>query len=290
MSDPAQNIDNNDPNNNDGVIVDNSVNNQNPDDNFDDEPQVSQSDQDASQLGWQPKEEWEGDPDEWTSSKRFLQTREIIESNKSLRANQDRMEHDFNKRLDGVKQFHDQQLKSKIEELKNKRDSAAEDGEMDVYKETNKQLDELEKSDVSRETPQQPVDQQSYANAVYQHPVTQKFVAENEWIKGNGAKAVYGQKVFADYLKNNSANGTIEEGLNLVKESVNREFPNHNPNRETNNQMGDRGNGPRKQAPRNRLTMDDLTREEQGIWNSMGSTYKDKEEFLQVVADSRKGE
>ncbi len=285
MNNPATNL-NPDDNPDDQNLDDNL----NQDDHINDEPQISQSDQDASQLGWQPKDQWEGDPDEWTSSKRFLQTREIIESNKTLRANQDRMEHDFNKRLDGVKQFHDQQLKSKIEDLKNKRDSAAEDGEMETYKEANKQLDELENQEVSRETPQQPVNQQEYAKAVYEHPVTQKFVNENDWIRGNSPKAVYAQKVFADYLTNNSANGTIEEGLNLVTESVNREFPQNNPNRQTNNQMGDRGNGPRKQAQRNRLTMDDLTREETGIWNAMGSTYKDQAEFLQAVADSRKGE
>ena len=257
--------------------------------NLDDTPVVSESEKKATTLGWRAKDEWKGDEDDWSSAKRFLQTREIIESNKHLRSDIDRMNHEFDGRIQNLQKFHQQNLNSQVQALKDKRDSAAQDADMETYHAVNKQLDNLENQP-------EPVvaenDRSQFVNNIVNHPVTQSFIQENPWIKEDGAKGVYGKKIFADWVTQNekNPNAILEEGLKLVKESVNREFPKNNPNRETNQSMGDKGSGSRKNTPRNRLTMNDLTREENNIWHAMGNTWKTQEDFLIAVADSRKGE
>ena len=149
MGDPARNDD-------EPIIDNDNLDNQqddNQNDNQDDNiPQHTESEEKALGMGWKGKDDWEGDPDDWTNAKRFLQTRDIIESNKSLRANQDRMQSEFSNRINNLQKFHEQNVNSQISALKTKRDNAASDADMDTYNQANKYIDELEKSDVSRET------------------------------------------------------------------------------------------------------------------------------------------
>lgn len=283
MTDLAENEDLGDENLNDGDVIEGEV----IDENNDDTPQISEAETKALSLGWKPKDEWEGDADDWTSAKRFNQTRDIIDSNKSLRAEQDRMKFEFDQRIENNNQINKQMYDSKVAELKSKRDAAAADADMVTYNDANKQLDELETPAVK--DPVAP-NSESYAQAVYNNPVTQQYISENPWIKGDGPKATYGQRVFADYLANNSENGTIEEGLEKVTKMVNKEFPKTNPKRNSNKTLGERSQGNRKTSSRVKLTMADLTREESNIFNSMGKTWKSEADFLVAVADMRKGE
>ncbi len=261
--------------------------NNEPQENLDEQPVVSDAEKKATGLGWRPKDEWKGSEDDWSSAKRFLQTREIIESNKHLRSDIDKMNHEFDNRIQNLQKLHEQNLDSQIEVLKDKRDSAAQDADMDTYHAVNKQLDDLQKQPASVDN-----NSQQLVNNIANHPVTQTFIQENPWIKEDGAKGIYGKKIFADWVgqNTNNPNATLEEGLKLVKESVNREFQQTNPNRETSQSMGDKGSGSRKTTARNRLSMSDLSRVENNIWHAMGKTWKNEEDFLQAVADSRKGE
>lgn len=288
MSEAAENIDNPDDQT---IDTDLDKSGEQFDDNINEPDQISESELQARTLGWKPKEDFSGDPEDWNTHRGFLKNREIIENNKSLRSDMDRMSHDFNQRLDGVNRLHEQSLKQKVEELKTKRDSAAQEADMDTYREANKQLDELEKTDVSRETTTQP-SQQDVMVGIVNHPTTQAFINDNQWIKGNDAKAVYGQKVFTDWISANANNpgAILEDGLEHVKQLVNQQFKQTNPNLDNAQQMSERGQGNRKTQQRNSLTMDDLDPAERGIWRSMGSTWKDQADFLQAVADARKGE
>lgn len=254
-----------------------------------DEPQMSPTEQKARELGWKPLEEFQGHPDDWATPGMFLKTRELVETNKSLRSEVDSMKHDFSKRIDGLQKFHEASLEAQRQALIAKRDQAASEADMDAYKQANDQLDALDAKDQPQQTQQLPTDQ--LMKQVVSHPVTQQFISENPWIREQSAKGVYGQKVFADWLESNinNPNAVLEDGLKFVKDSVNKEFPQMNPNRNTNMQMGDRGNGPRRIQTKNTLTMNDLTAEERGIWNSMGDSWEDQADFLQAVADSRKG-
>lgn len=282
MSDAAQNIENNEPIDNPDLDNDTIV---------DDPPEINESEQKALNLGWKQKDEWEGDIDDWTNAKRFLQTRDIIESNKNLRSQMDKMGNEFSNRIDGLQKFHEQSLNAKVNELKKKRDDAASEADMDTYNDANKQLDEIQDQPTHTNQPQAQNQKQIIENLIA-HPTTQSFLQENPWFEQNSAKGVYGQKVFTDWLKANINNqdAKLEDGFDMVRQSVNREFKQVNQNRENASSMGNKGNNLRSNKKSHSITMNSLTAEEKGIWSATGSAWDSQEDFLQAVADSRKGE
>ena len=281
-----QNLNPDDPNLNDEHL---------DDENLNDENQISEADQAAidlaTQAGWQDKEAWVeagGDENDWTSAKRFNQTKSIIDSNKSLRAETDRMKHDFDNRITGLQKFHQQALKTQIENLKRTRDEAAEDADMPAYKQANKDLEALE-SPVIEKTPP-PNNQQEFIQRVIDAPETQAFIVANPWIKDGSAKGTHGLQVFTTWLETNKNNpdALLHEGLAMVKQSSEQAFPATNQNRNKVVTMGERNNKPNKLLKKHGVTMDSLSSDEMGIWNSTKSAWKDEAEFLQSVADSRK--
>lgn len=257
--------------------------------------QISDADQAAIDLavsgGWKDKEAWVeggGDEEDWTSHKRFNQTKSIIDDNKSLRAKTDRMEHDFDQRINGLQKFHEQTLNRQIENLKKTRDDAAEEADMPAYKQANEDLEVLEKKSV--QPPPQADDQQAFVQRVVDAPETQAFIAENPWIKEGGPKGVHGLQVFTQWLETNKNNpqALLHEGLAMSKQSAEAKFPATNENRNKVVNMGERQNKLKAPNRKHGVTMDTLSSDERGIWDSTGSAWKDQAEFLQSVADSRK--
>ena len=245
--------------------------------------EVNEDEAKAGKLGWMPKDEWDGDPDDWSSAKRFNQTRDIIESNKTLRSKIDSMENNFETRISGLQKIHSQNLELKIKELNDKKDLAASEADMETYDQAKKDLDELEED----KTPE-PLSQKEVLGRIVNHPSTQKFIVENPWIKEKSAKGIYGQKVFSDWIQQNqnNENVTLEDGLAFIKASVDTEFA---EKASTKPAMGDHSTGARKGGNVVRLTMNDLSSDEKHIWDTMGKTWKNAKEFLQSVADMRKG-
>jgi len=250
------------------------------------EPQFSEIEQKALDMGWRPKEEWKGPDDEWTNPKDYVKFGEVMQANRNLHSKIDHMQQQFDDRIKNLQTFHQQSLNAQIDKLKAERDHAASEADMESYKRANDQIDKL--MDSPRAQPQQP-NQQDMMNNIVNHPTTQDFIIKNPWIQGQSAKAVYGQKIFSDWLQTNmnNPNAILEDGLKTVLESVNREFPQKNPNRSNAQNMAERGNGPIKSSQKQTLTMDKLTQEEMLIWHEMGDRWESQEDFLQAVIDSR---
>lgn len=248
---------------------------------LDDPPDEKSEDEiNAEAKGWVSKEEFKGDPDDWNSAKRFLRTRDIVEDNKALRAKTDRMESDFNRRIENLQKLHDQQLEIKTSDLKDKRDLAASEADMEAYDKANKDLDALETK------PIQPTKQQ-VLEGVVNHPATQQFLVENPWIKIQDEKGSYGQKVLSQWIESNynNPNAMIEHGLAHTKREVDLKFAAQNKN-----SMSDSSTGRRRASKNHGLSMENLSVEEKNIWDTMGKTWKNQKDFLQSVADMRKGE
>ena len=273
----------------------------------------------ARQMGWVPKEDWRGDPDDWTPAKRFVQTGEMIQANRALHQKVQYMENDFNQRLANMRQLHEAQLKSNLDTLKAQRDAAVEMADTEKYQSLNKQIEMLEQTANQMHQPMQgqffgqqpqqqmqlqpdgtqaqPVQQQqqqpvldpqaAIANLI-NHPVVTQWRMQNPWINQDTPKTAYAERQFMQWVNSNIQNptATIEQGLLFVEEAVDREFPNTNPNRERSSMTEKRG-GPARKSANLTLTMNDLTREERLIWQTMGNSWKNQKEFLQAVQDDR---
>ena len=251
------------------------------------QPEYTELEQKALDMGWRPKEEWKGDESEWTNAKDYVKFGEVMQANRNLHSKIDHMQNKFDERLKNLQTFHEQNLKAQVDKLKAERDHAASEADMETYQRANEQIDKLLEAEPNKPQIKDPT---AVVNNIISHPTTQDFIKKNPWIEGNSAKAVYGQKVFSDWLQQNIDNpdAHLEDGLRQISESVSREFPKTNPNRDNVQTMAERKGGPKKAATQIGLTMDELNAEELRIWQTMGSTWKNQEAFLQTVIDSRK--
>jgi hypothetical protein len=89
----------------------------------------SKAEADARARGWKPKEEWDGDPDEWVSAKLFIKKGEEIEDRQKLKKSIKALEAQ-NKELGAiVRASLNAQTQEKAQALLNKRDNAIEMGD-----------------------------------------------------------------------------------------------------------------------------------------------------------------
>ena len=245
----------------------------------------------ALAMGWKPKEDWHGDDEDWTPAREYVRVGEVLESNRRLQSRIDRNEADFNSRLDSVQEFHRNQLQMQRENLEAKRDKAAEDGDMEDYREANAEIKKLDEQQTT--TQQQP----TTGIPITETPEVKAYLQSNPWIAGNDPKAVFARQKFIDFIEANKTNqqATVADALNYMENQVNEFYPGQNedpnnvdPRRRAS--MGDKGGGP---APRGKstraLAWEDLTKEEVGMYNKF---YKgqDKEKFLKTVADCRQAD
>lgn len=270
----------------------------------------------ARAMGWVPKEQWRGNPDDWTSAKRFVQTGEMIQANRALHQKVDHLEKDFETRLNNVRMIHEAQLKLNLERLRAERDEAVEMADTEKYRALNQQIENLERQGLQQgplsnappnvqsepamqaapmgqpspqtQATQSPVDMSQAVRNVAEHPTVQQWRQKNPWIEQQTPKTAYAERVFLNYIQQNINNpsATIEQGLDMVEKAVAREFPSTNPNQQRPS-MSSRSNRPSPRAANITLSMNDLTREERLVWQTMGKSFKNQAEFLRAVADDR---
>lgn len=273
--------------------------------------EYSEVEQKAMSMGWVPKERWHGNPDDWTSAKRFVQTGEMIQANRQLHSKIDYMENEFNKRLQNQQKLHEAQLKMTIKKLEEEKYSAAELGDREKYNEIDQEIRTLKQEEAQeiqaqpeyhpqpypQHQPAQPtqqptngVDQDVLFRNLMNHPTVQSWREKNPWIEQQSPRSAYAEREFVQYVQKNmnNPNATVEEALAHVDDVVRRQFNNEAPQHSRASMSEKRGGPTRRQSPR--LTMSDLTREEKLIWQTMGKTWKNQDSFLQAVKDNREAE
>lgn len=244
----------------------------------------------ARQQGWRPKDEWQGDPDDWVSAKRWVETGELMRANKILHGEVENLKTDFNTRMNNMRTLHEQQLQVHLNQLKLERSQAIDNADTEKFNEIDKQINELSQG---VETPQPPSPQQSPADLmknIYQHPVFLDWQRKNTWSQENSPKTAFAEREFIGWLSQNinRSDATLEEGLSHVDSIVAQHFP------ETNQQRARPAMSTKKGKPNGKtkplLTMNDLQPHEQLIWDSMGHSWKNQEDFLQAVRDNREAD
>jgi len=270
--------------------------------------EYSETERQAMSMGWVPKENWRGDPDDWTSAKRFVQTGELMQANRRLHQKVDSLENNFNARLQGQQKLHEAQLKMTIKKLEEEKYNAAELGDREKYNEIDQEIRVLKEGDsepyaetqqeyappapIETEPKQSPngVDQEVLYHNLMNHPVVKTWRNKNPWIEQQSPKSAYAEREFIQYVQKNinNPNATVEEALSHVDDVVRRQFNTEAPQHSRASMSEKRGGPTRRQSPR--LTMSELTREEKLIWQTMGKSWKNQEQFLQAVKDNREAE
>lgn len=243
----------------------------------------------ALEAGWVPKEEFNGDPDNWKTAREYNMfgdhMKKVAELNKKISEVERKTEDRYKKILESQKIEHQQ----KIERLEAERERRLEDLDVDGVKEIDKKIKAQQKSmlqDEAKETP-------PASNQV--DPAIDRWNKANPWANNpNSPEVKKANEIFAERV--NVYGEDIETALRNVDSEINKIFPDlktsYNPRRET-GMTEDFTQKKRKVKPRE-LTMNDLTDAEREMYASTSSFYirkgskaEQEKAFLEDVKKTR---
>lgn len=192
-------------------------------------PQYSEMEQKALDMGWRPKEEFEGDEVDFVDAKEFVQRQplfdKIAQQNKHLK--------NFEKALSALQQHYNKvnetAYKRALADLKVQQEKAVEEGDLNTYHALNQREKEIEKEK------EQFIQEQNVPDEPVVHPTLQAWTNRNTWFESQPHMRVFAEEVGARYKGAVLAKTmTPEEVLKEVEKAVRAEFPHkfRNPNKD----------------------------------------------------------
>lgn len=255
------------------------------------DPEVSE----AKSRGWTSKAEWIAagkNADDWVNAKHFNEKGRLISQARKLET----LEKTFDSRINNVKVLYDAQLrtlKAENSQLLQAKKEAVTYGDYDAVQKIDAQLMDNAVNQVSIT---QAAQQASAPQATPQADLEKEaaWERENQWINTQDpaapefGKAVYTRNLYQQLLQQ-YPNSTADERIAYINREVAQKFPpppKVNANRDkpamTDTKTSTHAKG-------GKLTMADLTPDERDAHRKWGHMYKNDADFLQTVADTRRG-
>lgn len=243
----------------------------------------TESEQQAIDGGWVPKDQWKGDPDSWRPAKEFNDRGEFF---KRI----DRLEHK-NKELNQALTFLTEQHKrtyingfnDAIAKLRSQRDKALEEGDNLSAQRINDKIEDVK--DRAKEA--QAVVVQTQQRAPEPTPVYTSWASKNPWYTQDKVLTKYAEAVGATFKEENPSSAEAEM-LKYVETEVKREFPHKfGPKGPPSPEGTGRGTGPKSGSSTGKYSAieTNLTSEQRSIMNTMmKSAGLTKEEYLQMYS------
>lgn len=182
----------------------------------------------ASEKGWVPKDEWDGDPDDWRPAKEFLDRGELMDRISS----QSRQLQQYNSKIDGLekslkvlaehnKKIAEKEYEKAVRDLKAKKAEAIQYGDHETVMNIDDQIDELKETKAELE-----VQEQQAPTPQGPPPEVTQWMEENSWYNENIVLQGAADAIAKQYLsqKPEAANNP-EEVLSHVSRQIRTEFP-----------------------------------------------------------------
>jgi hypothetical protein len=197
--------------------------------------------QEARVLGWKPKEEFSGDPEQWRDADEFL--RRGKEINGFLRKDLEKIQRELTRRdqelaevrstVDEFRKYHEQTedraYKRALKELQERKKDAIEAGDGEAVIAVEEEIDGLKEARRAKEaTPSKPAADTSGENV----KVFQEWVAENQWFADNVDLRATANG-FSDIVRVENPNLVGRAFLDEVTKRIKKAFPDRfeNPNK-----------------------------------------------------------
>jgi len=234
-------------------------------------PEVNPDQERATRNGWRPKDEWNGDAEDWVSAKKFNERGEMIGTIRRLEKNLDAAKTDFGSRLDHHKKLQEAQMKVAISELESRRDSAIDEADREKANNIQGQIDEVR----AQAIPETPAPQNN-------QDVLDNWNTSNAWIREDTPKAAYAMMRFNTHSQTKSP----DEAIIAMESDVAGQFPDVNPRRSQPSTVEGGRSKPGTKATV-KLSWSQLTADEAKWYNVMPGAWKTKDDYLQAVQDER---
>jgi len=224
----------------------------------------------ARASGWRPKEEFEGDPDQWVDAGEFVRRKPLFDQIHQLKK-------EVKSRAEQIEQVSayaakaaENARKQLMEEMEAKKREAFQNADYDAFAQADAELKKAEAQPAPVAEPKAPEIP----------PELQEFTARNErWFDKDRAMTVF---ALAEAERLKAEGVPYGEMLKMVEQEVRKEFAHKftNPNKEKAPAVvPDGGEKPGK----GKLTYNELTREERAVWNSV----KNHMTFDEYIKDLR---
>jgi len=195
------------------------------------EPQYSPIELKAMEMGWRPKEEFNGDEEDFVDAKEFVGRQPLYEglasTKKQLKAVQQALEA-FKGHYTKVKET---EYQNALATLKAQKKAALKEGEVDAFYELEEKIETIEAEK------QAFVDEQKQIQAAEPtvHPELQSWMAQNPWYMSQPHMRTFADEVGKKYQHAVLAGElTPSQVLKKIEQEVRQEFPNkfRNPNKD----------------------------------------------------------
>lgn len=192
-------------------------------------PQLSEVEQKALEMGWRPKEEFEGDEVDFIDAKEFVQRQPLFDKI----AAQSKQLKNLDKALHALQQHYtkvnETAYKKALADIKAQQEKAVEEGDLNTYHALNQKREEIEEEKEQLQTDFIPEPEPQV------HPTMQAWVARNSWYESQPHMRVFAEEVGARFKGALMAKTiTPEDVLKEVEKAVRAEFPQkfRNPNKD----------------------------------------------------------
>ncbi len=212
------------------------------------EPQASPEEQRAMELGWKPKDKWEGAPEDWVSAKWWLKYGDLEQQKISLESESKKKE-----RVIGAMKEHYIHVKADakaelIAQIKRDKQQAVKEENYERVAELDEQIDRINAGLDARFNQRDTELKEVEAEAVPPDPRFVEWNKHNSWYKLNSKEPMteYADTIAIGYKARNP-NATYEDIFKFVEDSVKSRFPEKfktMPNSPVND--GGNNNAPRK--------------------------------------------
>jgi hypothetical protein len=179
------------------------------------EPQLTEIEARAVEQGWRPKDEWDGEPDDWRTAREFLDRGEffkkIDDQNRTIKELR-KTQADFAKHYERMKKT---EFERALEVLKAQKRIALQEQDADAVVDIDEKMAETKEAMKNIEVPQVPQD-----NAAAElNPIFVAWKERNGWYETNPA-----MKAYADTLGNSIKGMSPTDLLAEVERQVKKEF------------------------------------------------------------------
>lgn len=191
------------------------------------EPQLTEVEVRASEQGWVPQDQWDGDPDAWRPAKEFLDRGELFKKIDDQRRELKQLKHtmeEFGKHHAKVREV---EYARALASLKAEKKAALEDGDHDAVVEIDEKIAETkEQAREAAAEAARPAPQQSEPD-----PVFVRWQQRNSWYANNRAMKGAADEIARDMVLRGEKDPVAI--LAAVDKEIRKEFPEkfENPNR-----------------------------------------------------------
>jgi hypothetical protein len=173
---------------------------------------------DARAKGWKPKEEWAGDPEDWTPAKRWLEKGQMLDTIHSLKQQVKSTKESVAYLAEHTKKFEELTAKRRLQESEEKLKQAVEIGDVDIAKAVTQEIVDLHKQHMPNPVTPPSVD-----------PAVQAFYTRNSsWFNEdtaeNAAMTLYARRRDEEIWRQNPGI-TPEDEIRMLERDIQNRFP-----------------------------------------------------------------